>query len=284
MKRSLLCLILLLLPLLAAAADSDLLERVSHNYSAVQPGLDNYRVTLETNKLDDMLAKMTANMPPDMPRPTAPTLVKYWSAASGTSVIRGEGTNIFPYMQEMIGRFSEEFSIDLHGLLLPAAGAAKRAELLQQATVQTAEAAPPAVTVSLAFAAPVDLQQAFYGDGLGLPQTDVRGLSLELEPEQGILRRMVISLGSGGELAVELGHRSFDGLVRPEELRVTAADGSIDDRFATTFAKVDDYLLPQRQEHTIHRRGREETITVRFTDYRLNTTFPPAVQQALGGR
>ena len=45
----------------------------------------------------------------------------------------------YAYMQEMIRRFSQEFAVDLRNLFLPAAGSARRSELLQQATVKSFE-------------------------------------------------------------------------------------------------------------------------------------------------
>jgi len=286
-KRIFISLIFLLLPSLAPAFDVGLLDRVGQTYQSGQPGLENYAVTLETDKIEEMLAKMTANMPPDLPRPEPPKLVMYWTAASGRTLIRGEGSEAFPYMQEMIQRFSREFAVDLRNLFLPPSGADRRAELLKEATVQSFETMAETfrtTNVSISFPAPVDLHGSFYGSGLDLPQAGVRALSLDLDPDQRILRRLEIVTSDERRLIVEIRHRPVDGKLLPEEIRITSPDGGVDDRFAAVFAEVDGHLLPQRQEFRRQRNGTEESTTVTFTDYRLNTPLPPAVLEALEGR
>lgn len=290
MKRTLMLFAILLLSarLAAAAFDPAVLDRVGLNYAGVQPGLENYRVVLKTDKFETMLARMTANIPPDMPRPTVPELVKYWSRrAAGATLIRGEGTNVFPYMQEMIGRFSAEFAVDLRALFLPAAGVARRAELLRQATVQSEESKDEAgstLTVRIAFPAPTDLGGAFYGEGLDLPQTAVTALSFDLDPQQNLVKEMEITTANAPTLHVSVVHYTVEGGWLPEQLRIRTADGSINDHFVTTFAEIAGFWLPLKQVRTIHRPGQEETISVVFAGYKLNTTFPPDVEKALSRR
>ena len=64
-------------------------------------------------------------MPSDVPRPERPELMKFWNRKSGT-VIRSTTTTAFPYMQQMINRFSQRFAIDLGSLFLPAEKEAER--------------------------------------------------------------------------------------------------------------------------------------------------------------
>lgn len=285
MKRIILPLLLLLVPTLATAFDTGLLDRVGQTYQSGQPGLESYAVTLETGKFEEILAKMTANMPPDLPRPAPPKLVMYWTAASGRTLIRGEGSEAFPYMQEMIQRFSREFAVDLRNLFLPPAGAGKRAELLKGATVEsfaTKAATFNSERVDIAFPAPVDLQGAFYGDGLDLPQSGVLALGFDLDTDQGILRRIDIVTDDERRLIVEIRHRLFNGKPLPEEIRITSPDGSVDDLFAASFAEIDGYLLPQRQEFRRQRSGKTESTTVTFSEYRINTPLTPPVLEALG--
>jgi hypothetical protein len=288
MKRTLLLAALVLLPALpAAAGDVALLDRVGAGYAALQPGLENYRVTLKTDKFEEMVARMTAGMPPDLPRPTPPQLVKYWSRASGTSLIRGEGGNVFPYMQEMIGRLSAQFAVDLRTLFLPASGAARRAGLLAAARVETSETATekgPTVAVDIAFAAPTDLGGAFYGEGLELPQNAIRALRFELDPSKPLVRGLTITPAEGPTVTVAVTHLMVEGGWLPERITLTAADGSRDGLFVTTFGEVAGYWLPLRQERALRTQQGSETLTVVFAGYQLNTSLPSDVEKALSGR
>jgi len=244
-------------------------------------------VTLKTDKFEEMVARMTASMPPDLPRPTAPQLVKYWSRASGASLIRGEGGNVFPYMQEMIARLSAEFAVDLRTLFLPASGTVRRGELLAAAKVESSEtvvAAEPTAVVDIAFAAPADLGGAFYGEGLELPQKAIRSLRFELDPKKAVVRGLTITPAAGPALTVAVKHLMVEGGWLPERIAVAAADGSRDDTFVTTFAEIAGFWLPLRQERTVRTAAGSESFTVTFAGYQLNTTFPADVEQALRGR
>ncbi len=289
MKRTLLLSALLLLTALPAAAafDPALLERVGAGYAAIQPGLENYRVTLKTDKFEEMVTRMTANMPPNLPRPTPPQLVKYWSRASGASLIRGEGGNVFPYMQEMIGRLSAQFAVDLRTLFLPAGGAACRAQMLASAKVESSESATeagPTVAVDIAFAAPADLGAVFYGEGLELPRKGIRALRFEIDPKNALVRGLTITPADGPAVTVAVKHLMVEGGWLPERITLSAADGSRDGLFVTTFGEVAGYWLPLRQERTLRTAQGSETLTVVFSGYQLNTKLPDDVEKALGGR
>ncbi len=274
---SLIATILLINSPAIAAVDPSSLERVSRTYADSQPELKTYQVTLETDKTADMIARMTSNMPPDLPRPSAPTLRKYASRASDLALVRAEGPEVFPYMQELVERVSRELIVELRTLFLPPRGAARRQELLKQARVRTSESRlgdTRTQTIEIRFKTPVDLQGAFYEQGLELPQSDVKALTFDLDPDLNILKNLEIATSPGLPLLVELRHLPIDGGYLPREIRITTPNGQIDDHFVTTFQEIGGFWLPEQQTRTIRRAEHTETITVTFVKYKINKPLP----------
>lgn len=272
-------------PLVATAADeSSLLERVARSYASGQPGLQNYQVTVETAKIQQMLAQMTANLPADAPRPPTPTIRKYWHRASGESIIRAEGGNIFPMMQEMVKRFSGEFALDLGSFLLPLSEAEKRQQLINKASVKQSDnqmASGRIVSISLQFSEPVEIGQAFYGIGIDLPREHVERMVFDIDPERLVINRIEISVASAVPITMELRHRELAGDLIPEVIHVTSPDGNLDDRFQTDFTDVGGYWLPVRQLRQTRHGDRETTMEVTFRDYQVNGTIPSNVLRLL---
>lgn len=270
-----LSLLLLLLPVTAPAQPS-LIEEVSATYADAQPGLESYQVELKTAKIGEMIARMTANMPADMPRPAEPKLLKFWRRGIG-STVRASGA-VMPNMQQMINRFSEQFAVDLDRFFFPPDQVAPRSALIAAAQVKSADtqiATETLHSVELTFAAPVTLSGAFYGSGLDLPQTGITRLEFDIDPKHKLLRQMVIDSEAGPQLTIDIRHKEFAGDSFPTEIRITSPDGKIDDHFVTTMDKVSGYYLPVRQVRNIHRPGETEEMQVEFLNYKL-TTAPQA--------
>ena len=76
----------------SACAQTDLIDSVSRQYANSHPGLESYRVKLKTNKIDEMLARMTSNMPQDVPRPETPELMKFERTQSMIRYLPPKGT------------------------------------------------------------------------------------------------------------------------------------------------------------------------------------------------
>lgn len=279
MKRLFALLPLLASVLLLGAADPGLvaLERVAEASATLQPGLNHYQCRVTSSKMNELLAQMTAAMPADMPRPPLPAIRRYWVRSPRLVVIRAEDGQVLPYMQQMVQRFSTAFALDPLAVLLPPSAAARRAALLQQAKVKVAESRLDQMrtqTIHIKFPAPVDLDGAFYGGGLELPQKQVASLVFDLDPDKQTVERLEIVSATGKRLLAEPRYRQTSGGYLMEELRTTSPDGQIDDHLQTSFAKVDGFLLPVRQVRTVRRPQRQETITVSFSEFRLNAPLP----------
>ncbi len=262
--------ITLLLPT-ACRAETGLIEAVSKQYSESHPGLASYRVKLKTNKIDEMLGRMTSSMPPDVPRPEVPNLIKFWDREAGT-VVRPATTSPFPYMQQMIDRFSQRFAIDLGTLFLPASRAGEREQLLRKATVKSSksEIADRSVHhVEISFSEATDIAGAFYGIGLDLPQRKITRLELDIDPQKRTLVNLEIASEESAPLTVAIRHFEAGGHSLPSVIAITSPDGSTDEKFTTTFREIKGYHLPVKQERSIRRPGLEEYLLVEFFDYEL---------------
>ncbi|PLX99094.1 MAG: hypothetical protein C0623_10365 [Desulfuromonas sp.] len=266
------CLLATLLVPTAACSRTELIEAVSKHYASQHPGLDSYRVDLKTNKLDEMLARMTGNMPKDIPRPEAPDLMKFWNRKSGI-YIRSKTVTAFPYMEQMINRFSQRFAIELGSLFLPIDKTEIRQALLKKASVKSAEAQIADSTIyhfDIEFDEPTDLDGAFYGADLDLPQREIEKLALDIDPDQLILIHIDIAAREQSPLSVEIRHLDAEGNMLPQEVSITSPDGSIDEQLTTEFTKVENYYLPSKQARNIHRPGLDEQLVVEFYNYVLN--------------
>jgi hypothetical protein len=220
-----------------------------------------------------MIAKMTANMPPEMQRPAQPDLVKYWRRGLG-STVRGSGT-IMPNMQQMINRFSQQFAIDLDRFFFPADQTEQRAALFNKATVKNADTqlgTERLRNIELVFAEPVALSEAFYGNGLDLPQDGITRLDFEIDQNKMLLHQIVIESVQNPQLTVAIRHIENKGEYFPVDIRVTSPDGKIDDHFVTTMKTIDGFQLPVKQIRNIRRPGIVEEMEVQFLNYKTTKT------------
>lgn len=283
MKTLLLVLTLLLMPLGAQADPTQLLEQAAKKMNDQQPGLQNYRAAVETAQVEIMLSRMTANMPANLTRPQVPQLFKYWDRQQQASLVRAEGSEVFPYMQEMIGRFSSTFSVELHDAFLPLARFAERSTLLGQAELQQYQVASDAGVLNeleLRFAMPTDLGGAFYRDLLGLPQQGISRLLLAFDDQQ-LLRRLDITRDAGPTWSLSLGFEPQKGMHLPVHLHLRGDRGQQEIRVETRFAEQQGFWLPVEQRQSLRRGEEREERLVQFRDYQVNTTLPPEVLRLL---
>ncbi len=287
MKRLILLLVLLIPAPGGWAADADPLQQSSLAMNDQQPELQTYRTVVETDQVATMLARMTANMPPGMARPQVPTLVKYWAREHNAFLVRAEGAQVFPYMQEMIGRFSAEFAVDLYGMFLPPQRAGERQALLGQAAVVLRdEAGSDGVlqAVEVRFAGPVDLGGAFYRGGLGLPQQGIARLVLALDPSRHLLRRLDVTPARGPAYSVALTYESHGDLHLPARLHLHGDRGRLETRVVTSFARSGGFWVPVQQQQFVRQGEQVDERLVSFLDYQINIPLPPEVVQRMTAR
>lgn len=259
----------LFLPVTAFCQPS-LIEDVSSNYAESQPNLEAYRVELKTDKINEMIARMTANMPADMPRPNEPQLIKYWRRGMG-STVRAKGT-VMPNMQQMINRFSQQFAVDLDRFFFPPEELARRTTLLKEADVKSADTQIDTETLhslELTFSKPTTLSGAFYGAGLDLPQVGITRLEFEIDPKKRLLRQMIIEAENTPQLTVMIRHTAFEGEEFPTDIRITSPDGKIDEHFVTTMETISGFYLPTKQHRVIRRPNQSEEMLVEFLNYEI---------------
>jgi len=268
----------------AAADGLALLEAASATQAHQQAGLERYQVTVETNKIAEMIQRMTASMPPDLPRPEVPVLTKYWQREPAVNLLLAEGANVSPYVQQMIDRFSANLAVDLDGILLPAGQTAARAAIAARASLKTAEtslAEQLLHRIELNFSEPTDLGGAFYAADLRLPQKGVTALTFDIDATTKTLREMTVMTAAGLKLSVEIRyHRTATGYL-PERISVTSPDGRIDDSIEVVFGPVGAYVLPQKMLRKLHRPDLQEELAVTFRDYIVNAAFPAGVRELL---
>jgi len=269
----------------AAATDGlALLETAATAQLRQQPGLENYQVTVETGKVAEMIQRMTASMPPDLPRPVAPVLTKYWQRQPAFNLVLAEGGSTGPYVQQMIERFSASLAVDLEDALLPEDQAAARAVLAEHATLKTVEtslADQLLHRLELTFSKPTDLDGAFYAADLRLPQKQVTALSFDIDAATRTLRELTVLTAAGLKLTVEIRYHRTDAGYLPERVSVTSPDGSVDDSIEVVYGRVGDYVLPQKMLRKLHRPDLEEDLAVDFRNYQVNTEFPANVRELL---
>jgi len=265
-------------------AETQSLERVARAYAVAQPGLQSYRTTIETDAIQQILERMSADLPSGTPLPLEPKVVKYWSRETESSVVRAEGSNVLPLMQEVAQRLSAELTIELRSFLLPAAKAGERERLLEKARIQRSEnrlGDTRTETLEIDFAEPVDLNGAFYGRGMEIPQEHIRRLVIDLDPDREILKRIEVTTATSDIRVLEARHYDIKGGELLNEIVITSPDGKVDDRFRVRFDLTEGFWLPVRMYHT-HLDGEELVrLYVKFQDYEVNLELPAAIRSRL---
>ncbi len=276
-------LLLFVLPVTSLATPVPALDKVARSYAKRQPALERYAVTVQTDRIRQTLAQMTAQLPADVERPPQPVVRKYWLRSSGKSLVRAEGPNVFPLMQQMAQRFARDLSLELFDFFLPVGKGGERDRLLDQARVAVVESDLAGVhvqTVTLNFAEPANLNGAFYGRGLGLPQTGIVKLVIDLDPRRELVTRMEISTREQ-IYTLEARYREVSSGWLPTEVLLTSFDGSTDVRLETEFDQVDGIWLPVRQKRSVRRGDKSDNLEVVFADYQVNKPFSPEVEKLL---
>ena len=279
-----LCMILLIPCQALASEPLDLLEAAAQADDLLQPGLENYQVRVETTKVEEMIERMTASMPKDVPRPPPPAISKYWQRGAPRSLIVAEGESSAPYVTQMVERFSNALAVELDALLLPADKIAERRELAAGATLKSSTVSLGNNTIQrirIEFPAPTDLNQAFYKTGIRLPQKQILALTFDIDGNTGSITELTILTEDRLLLTAEIRYRKIASGYLPERIQVTSPDGHIDDLFEVTFAESGGFELPKRMVRSIRRPDLKDELDVTFSNYLVNQRLPEQVRQQL---
>jgi len=124
--------------ILLANDNLDVLEKVVAANALTQPELQNYLVTVETSRIEEMMSSMTVGIPADVKPPTPPVIVKFWQR-NGEGLVFAKEETLTPYVEKMVNRLSANLAIELHEMILPADQADARQTLIKNAKLKASE-------------------------------------------------------------------------------------------------------------------------------------------------
>jgi len=262
------------------------LEKVAAANALTQPELQNYLVTVETSRIEEMMSSMTAGMPADVTPPPAPVIVKFWQR-DGEGLVFAKKETLTPYVEKMVNRLSANLAIELHEMILPADQADARQALVKNAKVKSSEVSLAEQLIQrleITFNKPTDLNGAFYVSGMRLPQKQINTLTFDIDTRTNTVNEMSLTVEGGLQLTVEIRYLEVTGGSIPERFQITSPDGKVEDIFEATLAEVDNFVLPTSMLRTINRPELQERLEVFFKDYQLNQPIPEDIQTRLKGQ
>lgn len=276
-------LILALPSLLFASDDLAILESVVAAGELVQPELQNYLVTIETKRLEAQTAELTEVAPAEK-KQSAPLLFsKFWQR-QGKALVYASSPELTPSGETEARQISADLAIDLNDILLPSERTEQRRELVRGAKITLSDVALADRLIhhlEIMFGQPTNLDQAFYTEGIGLPQKQIKGLIFDIDSTTRTVNELGIITADDIQLTVEIRYIEVPGGHIPERIKVTSPDGKIDDLFATSFTDVEGFVLPSSTQRTIRRPDVRENIEVLFKNYRVNQQIPADLQNRL---
>ena len=137
--------------------------------------------------------------------------------------------------------------------------------------------------LEITFAQPTDLEQAFYVDGLRLPQKQIKSLVFDVDGTTGTVNELGITTEDKLQLIVEIRYIEVANGHIPERFKVTSPDGKVDDLFEIQFTDIDGFFLASRMQRTIRRPDHQENLEVVFKNYRINQPLPLEIRNRLNG-
>jgi hypothetical protein len=264
----------------------NIFDTVTMARQEIQPGLQNYLVTVETSRIKEVISNLTTGIPADVEAPPLPVITKFWQR-DGKGLILIERVEQAPYVEKIARQVSNNLAVELNEIILPSAKKALREELLKSAGIKTSEVALTdnlIQQVIITFAQPTDLNEAFYLGGMRLPQKQVKSLSFDIDTRTSTVTVLSLVTASGLHLTAEIRYIDVAGGQIPERFQITSPDGKIDDRFEVKFINIEGFSLPESMTRTIRRPELEEDLEVLFKNYRINQPVTDAIKARLNSR
>ena len=271
---------------LFANDDLAILEQVAAASTRTQPELQNYLVTVETSRIEEMMSRMTTGMPADVKPPPPPVIIKFWQR-NGEDLVYARQTALTPYVEKMVKQISANLAIELNEMLLPAAQSEQRHGLMYGADIKSSEVALTDNLIhhlEITFEKPTDLNEAFYASGIRLPQKQIKSLTFDIDARTNTVQELSLVADSGLQLTLEIHYIEVTGGLIPERFQITSPDGKIDDSFEVKFVEVNSFLLPVSMLRVIQRPDLQEKLEVFFKDYQVNQPISEDIQTRLKSR
>lgn len=268
---------------LLAGDDLTSLEAVVVANQKVQPGLNNYLVTVETSRIEEMMTRLTTGMPSDVKPPPPPVITKFWQR-DGQGIVYSEQAQIAPYVEKMVAQISSNLAIELNEILLPADQSEQRLSLVTNAEVKSSEVALAGNVIQrleITFKEPTDLNEAFYLRGIRLPQKQIKSLTFDINVKANTVSELSLVADNGLQLTMEVRYLEVVGGYIPERFQITSPDGKVDDNFEVKFVEIDGFKLPSSMVRVIRRPDLQEDLEVLFKDYRVNQPIPEDIRKRL---
>lgn len=269
--------------MLFASSHQQVFETLVSANQKTQPNLLNYVVTIETTRIEEMMARLTSGIPDDVEKPPTPVMKKFWQR-NGKGVIFAEQVSQAPYVEQMARQISSNLAVELNEMFLPGDKKELRESLLKGSEIKLTEVALADSMIQrleIAFSQPTDLKEAFYVRGMRLPQKQVKALTFDVDKKTETISELSIITADDLNLTVEIRYLAVEGGHIPERYQVTSPDGKIDDLFEVQFLEKDGYFLPASMTRKIRRPNLQEELEVFFKDYRINRPIPAEVKKRL---
>lgn len=275
---------ILIAPTILLAEDNlAALDKVVSANAQTQPNLQNYQVTVETSRIEEMMNSMTTGMPADVKPPAPPVIVKFWQR-NGEGAILARQEVVSSFVEKMVTRLSANLAIELHEMILPAAQTEMRRTLVKDAVVKSSEVSLADQLIhrlEITFNQPTDLDGAFYVSGMRLPQKQVNKLIFDIDTRTNTVNELSIAVDNGLQLTVEIRYHEVPGGHIPERFQITSPDGKVEDIFEVKLTEIDDFVLPKSMLRTIRRPELQEKLEVFFKDYQINQPIPEDIKARL---
>ncbi len=279
--------LLFLLSLAASAFAADplsVLEAVASASQRVQPSLQNHLSTVETSRIDTLMAKLFKSIPDSVKPPAKPVVYKFWQR-QGENLFYAINAPAWPQIESLVNQATGPFTSEPNEMLLPAERVKQRQALAETAEITLSEVALADDVMihrlEIVFPEATDLDQAFYRKALRLPQRQVTTLVFDIDSRQNTVNEMAAITADGLQLTAEFRYRAVDTGMLAERIRITSPDGRVDELYEVEFTMVEGYSLPATMTLTIRRPEIQDQLEMHFRDYRINQPLPVEVQRRM---
>jgi len=272
----------LVLPL---PAHADSILEVLHSVAAAncrQPGLQHYLVSVKSPQIEELINATSVEIP-TLPKPPPPTLTRFWQS-NGPGFVFASMPQPRPIGETITEPLAALVAIEPGLMLIPAAGAKRRADLLKDADIKQSEvvlADNLTRHLEIVFNKPTDLEEAFYARSTQLPQSGVLALALDIDTRTSRISELTLTAEGRPRLTVEIRYYERDDCHVPERISTTSPDGLVDELIEIRYQPINEFVLPVSVRRFIRHQDYQEQLEIFYKDYRINQPVPADIQARL---